>query len=80
MRANLKPHVDPTKNSDVDASLGHKGFGYSRTVNVDKETKLVRATEVTPANVLDYKSTEAVIIGDEKVLYADRGYTPSKKC
>ena len=79
MRANSKPHVDPTKNSDVDASLGHKGFGYSGTVNMDKETKLVRATEVTPANILDYKSTEAVIIGDEKVLYADRGYAPSRK-
>ena len=46
---------------------------------MDKETKLVRGTEVTPANILDYKSTEAVIIGDEKVLYADRGYAPSRK-
>lgn len=79
MRANSKPHIDPTKNSDVDASLGHKGFGYSGTVNMDRETKLVRTTEVTPANVLDYKSLEAVIIGDEKELYADRGYAPSRK-
>lgn len=79
MRANSKPHINPNKNSDVDASLGHKGFGYSGTVNMDKATKLVRATEVTPANVLDYKSTEAVILGDEKVLYADRGYAPSRK-
>ena len=23
MRANSKPHIDPNKNSDVDASLGH---------------------------------------------------------
>ena len=79
MRANSKPHIDPNKNSDVDASLGHKGFGYSGTVNMDKVTKLVRATEVTPANVLDYKSLDAVIIGDEKELYADRGYAPSRK-
>ena len=28
MRANSKPHINPNKNSDVDASLGHKGFGY----------------------------------------------------
>ena len=56
MRANSKPHINPNKNSDLDASLGHKGFGYSGTVNMDKATKLVRATEVTPANVLDYKS------------------------
>lgn len=79
MRANSKPHIDPNKNSDIDASLGHKGFGYSGTVNMDKATKLVRAVEVTPANVLDYKSTESVIIGDEKELYADRGYAPSRK-
>ena len=79
MRANSKPHIDPNKNSDVDASLGHKGFGYSGTVNMDKGTKLVRAVEVTPANVLDYKSLEAVIIGDEQELYADRGYAPSRR-
>ena len=36
-------------------------------------------TEVTPANVLDYKSLDAVIVGDEKELYADRGYAPSRK-
>ena len=48
-------------------------------MNVDKVTKLVRATEVTPANVLDYKSLDAVIIGDEKELYTDRGYAPSRK-
>lgn len=76
MRANSKPHIDPTKNSDVDASLGYKGFGFCGTVNMDRETKLVRATEVTPANVFDYKSLEAVIIGDQKELYADRGYAP----
>ena len=51
----------------------------SGTINMDKCTKLVRKTEVTPANVLDYKSTETVIIGDEKELYADRGYAPSRK-
>lgn len=79
MRANSKPHIDPNKNSDVDASLGHKGFGYSGTINMYRETKLVRATEVTPANVLDYKSLESVILGDEKELYADRGYAPSRK-
>ena len=28
---------------------------------------------------LDYKSLEVVIIGDEKELYADRGYAPSRK-
>ena len=63
----------------IDASLGHKGFGYSGTINMDKATKLVRATEVTPANVLDYKSTEAVIIGDERELYGEKGYAPIRK-
>lgn len=79
MRANSKSHIDPNKNSDMDAQFGHKGFGYSGTVNIDKCTKLIRKTEVTGANVLDHKSTEAVIIGDEKELYADKGYAPVRK-
>lgn len=79
MRANSKPHIDPNKNSDVDASLGHKGFGYSGTVNMDKKTKLVRKTVVTPANVLDFKSAQASLLGDEKELYADKGYEGARK-
>lgn len=79
MRANSKPHIDPNKNSDVDASLGHKGFGYSVTVNMDKKTKLVRKTVVTPANVLDFKSAKDSMLGDEKELYADKGYEGARK-
>lgn len=79
LRANSKPHIDPNKNSDADASLGHKGFGYSGTVNVDKKSKLIRKTSVTPANVVDFKSTLSTMVGDERELYGDKGYEPARK-
>lgn len=79
IKANSKPHVNPNKNSDIDAQSGYKGFGYSGTINMDKKTKLIRRTEVTPANILDFRSIKPVIIGDEKVIYADKGYVPAEK-
>lgn len=80
MRANSKPHKkNPDKNSDIDAKYGHKGFGYSGTINMDKKSKLIRKTNVTSAEVLDFQSAEAVIIGDEKELYGDKGYEPARK-
>lgn len=79
LRANSKPHIDPNKNSDIDAGLGHKGFGYSGTINMDKKTKLIRKTVVTGAQVLDFKSMEESLVGDERELYGDRGYAPARK-
>jgi IS5 family transposase len=79
LRANSKPHKkNPDKNSDIDAKYGHKGFGYSGTINMDKKSKLIRKTNVTSAEVLDFQSAESVIIGDEKEFYGDKGYSPAR--
>lgn len=79
LQANSKSHADPNKNSDVDAQYGHKGFGYSGTINMDKKSKLIRKTVVTGANVLDFKSMKQALVGDEKVVYGDKGYVPARK-
>jgi IS5 family transposase len=79
LRANSKPTKDEEKKTDIDATFSHKGYGYSGTINMDKDSKLIRKTNTTPANVLDFQSVEAVIIGDEKELYADKGYVPARK-
>jgi IS5 family transposase len=79
LRSKGKPHSDEEKNFDIDAQFGHKGYGYSATVNMDKDSKLIRKTVVTSAEILDFQSTDDVLIGDEKKVYADRGYDPARK-
>lgn len=74
IRANSRPHKDPKKNSDIDAEHGHKGFGYSSTVNVDVKSKLIRKTVTTSARPHDSQMMEPVLVGDEKEMYADSGY------
>ena len=49
-------------------------YGYKGHVGVDQHTRLIRAAALTPANVADTSLGEALIRGDEKAVYADRGY------
>ena len=79
LRAGSKPTKNEDKKTDIDAEFGHKGFGFSGTINMDKETKLIRKTNTTSANILDHQSVEDVLIGDEKELFADKGYAPARK-
>ena len=79
LRSKGKPHKDEEKNIDIDAQFGHKGYGYSGTINMDEKTKLIRKTTVTSAEILDFQSTEDVLIGDEIKVYADKGYAPARK-
>lgn len=79
LQANSRCHKDFNQNSDKDARVGYKGFGYSGTINMDKKSKLIRKVYVTPANILDFKSLDPVLLGDEKEIYADRGYAPCRK-
>lgn len=79
LRANSKPTKNEDKKTDIDAEFGHKGFGYSGTINMDKESKLIRKTNTTSAKFLDHQSVEEVIIGDEKEFYGDKGYAAARK-
>ena len=79
LRSKGKPHSDEEKNLDIDAQFGHKGYGYSATINMDEKSKLIRKTAVTSAEILDFQTTGDVLIGDEKKVYADRGYDPARR-
>jgi len=74
IKANSRPHTDKEKNSDIDAEWGHKGFGYKTTVNVDKESKLIRAISTAPNNVSEAREFRKVLLGDESEVFADKGY------
>jgi len=74
IKANSKPHTNKEKNSDIDAEWGHKGFGYKTTVNVDKESKLIRQISTAPNNISEAREFENILLGDEQEVFADKGY------
>lgn len=78
LRANSKSTKNEDKKTDIDAEFGHKGFGFSGTINMDAKSKLIRKTNTTSAKLLDHQSVEEVIIGDEKNFYGDKGYAPAR--
>jgi transposase, IS5 family len=49
-------------------------FGYKMHLAVDQGSGLVRQAILTPANVSDKTPFLALVQGDERIVYADRGY------
>jgi IS5 family transposase len=49
-------------------------FGYKLHVAVDHGSGIVRRALVTPANVADVDHGHDLVIGDERSVYADKGY------
>lgn len=74
IRANSRPHKNAERNSDLDADHGHKGFGYTATINVDVKTKLIRKAHTESARPHDSQHLESVLKGDETEIYGDSGY------
>jgi len=53
---------------------GSARFGYKLHAAVDLGTGIVRRAAVTPANVADVDLGHELVIGDERTVYADKGY------
>jgi transposase, IS5 family len=66
------------RRSDPDASWtamkDEPLFGYKMHLAVDQSSGLVRRAILTPANVSDKTPFLALVQGDERAVYADRGY------
>jgi IS5 family transposase len=79
-QAAAKPPKGERSPVDPDARLtARKGkpgttFGYKAHVGVDRGSGLVRTVITTPANVNDTVPADALIRGDEKVVWADSAY------
>lgn len=69
-----------TASSDPDARFTRKqgksgsAFGYKAHVGVDEGSGLIRTVITTPANVNDTTPADDLILGDEKVVWADAAY------
>lgn len=63
---------------DRDADWTRKGgrsyFGYRAHVGVDQGSWLIRSAYLKPASVNESRVAEDLIVGDERAVYADKGY------
>jgi transposase, IS5 family len=63
---------------DTDANWTRKNgkahFGYRAHVGVDAGSQLIRQAVLTPASVNESVVADALISGDEKAVYGDKGY------
>jgi IS5 family transposase len=54
---------------------GKAYFGYKLHVGMDQGSGLVRSAVITPAKTADIEMAERLILGDEKAVYGDKGYS-----
>lgn len=77
IEAQARPRIDKPS-ADPDARFVKRGgrsrYGYKGHVAMDAGSGLIRAAELTPANVNDTEMAEALITGDEKAVYGDKAY------
>ena len=69
--------------TDPDAAWTKKGkrshFGYKMHIGMDAGSGLIRGVEFTPANVADTEAADALIMGDEEAVYADKAYESKER-
>lgn len=63
---------------DPDAAWTHKEnkyyFGYKMHVAMDQGSRIIRRIAFTPANINESMAADALICGDEAIVYADKAY------
>ena len=69
----------PGSPNDPDAAWGRRTFGYKGHLAIDHGSWLVRGALVTPAHVNDTQMCDALIQGDDEVLYADAAYETERR-
>jgi len=74
----LKQKGGGRSEADPDAAWIKHGprarFGYKMHVAVDQGSGLIRRAIITPANVQEVDHGHDLVIGDERTVYADKGY------
>ncbi len=69
--------------TDPDAAWTRKGkkahFGCRVHIGMDAGSGLVRGVEFTPANIADTEAADALIMGDEEAVYADKAYESKER-
>ena len=71
--AKISP-TDPDARFGANNERGRFSFGYKMHIAADAGSNLVRAVEVTAANVQEVTLATRLVRGDEAAVFADRGY------
>jgi IS5 family transposase len=69
-----KPALPREPQASFTRKNGKAYFGWRLHVAVDQGSGLVRRALVTPAHVNESSVADALVLGDEKAVYADKGY------
>jgi IS5 family transposase len=68
------PSKDPDAAFAKRSGKAGSTFGYKAHVGVDEGSGLIRSLITTPANINDTTPADALILGDETVVWADAAY------
>jgi transposase, IS5 family len=74
MNEGTSSKTDPEARFGTNNERGRFVFGYKMHMAMDEGSALVRAAVMTPANIQEIDLAQRLVQGDEKTLYADRGY------
>lgn len=69
-----RPSKDPDAGFAKRSGKAGSTFGYKAHVGVDEGSGLIRSVITTPANVNDTTPADALILGDERAVWADAAY------
>ncbi len=72
--AGSKPALPQEPGASFTRKGGKSYFGYRLHIGADKGSKLIRRLAMTPAHVNESSVADTLICGDEKAVYADKGY------
>ena len=67
------PH-DPDANWTRQGQARRLFFGYKAHIGVDQGSGLIRSRVLTPAKTYESEVADALVLGDEKAVYADKAY------
>jgi IS5 family transposase len=71
--------ADPDARFAVKEGKPGASYGYKAHVGVDQGSRLIRTALLTAANVNETQVAEALIRGDERAVYGDKGYAKAAR-
>jgi transposase, IS5 family len=83
--ATPRPRDEGDEVHDPDARFGKSSdeagwvYGYKAHISADCKSRLIRALDVTPANVNETTVADALMRFDERALYADKAYAKRER-
>ena len=77
--AEAKPSLPREPAASFTRKGGKSYFGYRLHIGVDAGAGIIRRLALTPAHVNESSVADALILGDEAAVYADKGYESKKR-